>query len=66
MWLQDKINLGDNVICEDDPRHVGKVCLIEFNQTNVGDGRSNPTYKVRWQDTGWVSFLTADDRPKRV
>lgn len=66
MWLQDKIGLGDTIICEDDPRHKANVVAIFFMQTAVGTGRSNEQFKVRWLDTGWVSYLTRDDGLQRV
>lgn len=58
MWLKDKINVGDLVICG---RHTAQVVLISFTQSKVGDGRKEPIYRVRWRITGWISDLERDE-----
>lgn len=58
MWLKDKINVGDLVLCG---RHTGQVVAISFTQSQVGDGRKAPLYKVQWILNGWTSWLEVDE-----
>jgi hypothetical protein len=48
-WM--RLRCGDLVSAIDDPRHVGRVEAI-FNGSSV---------KLRWQETGWISYLALDE-----
>jgi len=54
-WM--RLSCGDLVADKNDPRHVGRVEAII----------SGATVKVRWRDTGWISYLPLDhlDRIER-
>ena len=46
-----KLHCGDRVHLRDDPRHVGRVEAIH----------STGQIKIKWHDTGWISFHDRDE-----
>jgi len=48
-WLH--LRVGQRVTMHDDERHVGRIDAIH----------DSVVVKVRWLDTGWVSFESAKD-----
>lgn len=48
-WM--RLHCGDRVCTFDNPRHVGRVEAIHHGAV----------VKVRWEDSGWVSFEALSD-----
>lgn len=49
-WLGRELKIGRTVCCKDDPRHVGVIRAVVHG-----------LYKVQWCDTGWISFVHAEE-----
>ena len=48
-WM--RLNCGDTVCAIDDPRHHGRLEAIH----------NSATVKVKWEGTGWISYLPMQD-----